>query len=239
MSDLRELLSAPFPEDDVEWRTLRKSKDGAKAEVVAYIDARAVMNRLDDAVGPLGWHDTYRAGPGGGVLCALSLRSDTGEWVTKEDVAPPTDIEPIKGAVSDALRRAAVKWGIGRYLYDLPSRWVPIDQWGKFDKPTLATPQRTAQAQRGGSPATSPPVHPPAAAPNVDTRTGEIRKQPEWWATWRGWLIDNAVNAAEVEAVIEGKYTIPNIEAWIAGGDTRSINSLQSAILSARRVPVS
>ena len=91
-------------------------------------------------------------------------------------------------------------------------------------------------AQRGGSPATSPPVTPPAAATNVDTRTGEIVDKPEWLGEFEKWRRANNVTPAEIEA-IAGKYSVTAINAWIAGGDTRSINSLQSAILSARRVP--
>ena len=134
----------------------------------------------------------------------------------------------IKGAVTDALKRAFHHYGnqFGLSLYDKsPEAQRPTQQ---------ARPQ--TQAQRGGSPATSPPVHPPAAAPNVDTRTGEIVDKPEWLGEFEKWRKANSVTPAEIEA-IAGKYSVTAINAWIAGGDTRSINSLQSAILSARRVP--
>ena len=105
------------------------------------------------------------------------------------------------------------------------------------DDPDGSHPEpRQKQAQRGGMPATSPPVTPPAAATNVDTRTGEIVDKPEWLSEFEKWRRANNVTPAEIEA-IAGKYSVTAINAWIAGGDTRSINSLQSAILSARRVP--
>ena len=91
------------------------------------------------------------------------------------------------------------------------------------------------QAQRGGN--ASPPVTspvPPAAA--VDKRTGEIVDKPAWFEPFKVWMRENGVKPEEV-AGITGTYSVTAIEAWIAGGDTRSINSLQSAILSARRVP--
>lgn len=43
------------------------------------------------------------------------------------DGAENTDIEPVKGGLSDAYKRAAVKWGIGRYLYDMEAAWVDVD----------------------------------------------------------------------------------------------------------------
>jgi hypothetical protein len=50
-------------------------------------------------------------------------------WVRKSDGAGETQVEGEKGAISDALKRAAVKWGIGRYLYDLDSPWVPCETY--------------------------------------------------------------------------------------------------------------
>src|SRR5262249_14174357 len=39
----------------------------------------------------------------------------------------PDGGDRLKAAFSDALKRAAVKFGIGRYLYRLPSQWVDYD----------------------------------------------------------------------------------------------------------------
>ena len=49
----------------------------------------------------------------------------------KADGAGQTDMEAEKGALSDALKRAAVRWGIGRYLYDLKAPWIVLEQRGK------------------------------------------------------------------------------------------------------------
>ena len=57
--------------------------------------------------------------------CELSVRIN-GEWITKSDSAGETDVEGIKGQSSDAFKRAAVKFRIGRYLYDLDSVWVDL-----------------------------------------------------------------------------------------------------------------
>lgn len=132
------LLFADFPLDAIHWRAQTVTKDGTKALALAYLDARDVMDRLDSVLGSENWQDRYEFfGPR--TVCYLSIRID-GEWITKADGAGDTDVESEKGAISDALKRAAVKWGIGRYLYDLGNTWVPCEsrdnngrkQWVKF-----------------------------------------------------------------------------------------------------------
>lgn len=123
-------LSAPFHPEDLEWRAGATNADKNKALALAYITSRAVMDRLDEVIGPEDWCDEYRPGPDGGVICGLSLRID-GEWITKWDGAENTEFEAIKGGLSDAFKRAGYKWGIGRYLYRLESVWVPCEQHGK------------------------------------------------------------------------------------------------------------
>ena len=55
-------------------------------------------------------------------------------WVWKANGAGETDYEGTKGQFSDAFKRAAVMWGIGRYLYALPNEWVQIKPSGKSYK---------------------------------------------------------------------------------------------------------
>lgn len=118
-------LAAEFPREAISWRAQTLNREGTKALALAYIDARDVMKRLDEVVGPENWQDRYEfSGPR--TVCYLSIRI-SGEWVTKADGAGDTDVEAEKGAISDAFKRAAVKWGIGRYLYDLDAPWVPCN----------------------------------------------------------------------------------------------------------------
>ena len=120
-------LSNPFKPSDIEWRAGQFTKDGTKVMLLAYITSRAVMDRLDAVVGPENWCASYEASPiNNGLECRLSIRMINGEWVTKTDAAEPTQIESVKGAYSDALKRAAVQWGIGRYLYNLDNSWVAV-----------------------------------------------------------------------------------------------------------------
>ncbi len=130
-------LTAPFPADAIHWKPLAV-KD-TRALAAAYLDARAVMQRLDCVFGVGGWKDRYELVNGGSVVCTLSVKVD-GEWIDKTDVGSPSEQadegDKLKAAVSDGLKRAAVKLGIGRYLYRLPSQWVDYDpQKKQFVKP--------------------------------------------------------------------------------------------------------
>ena len=77
------------------------------------------MDRFDEAFGNDGWKDSYSTWKTKGVLCTLYVKCGD-NWVSKEDGADDTAIESTKGGISDALKRAAVKWGMGRDLYKYP-----------------------------------------------------------------------------------------------------------------------
>lgn len=122
-------LAAPFAPACVSWRVGSTTSDKTKGMALAFINSRDVQDRLDEVCGPGNWQDRYEF-HGPRTICYLSLRID-GEWVTKADGAGDSDVESEKGAISDALKRAAVKWGVGRYLYHLPSPWVEVEQRGR------------------------------------------------------------------------------------------------------------
>ncbi len=135
-ADIQKRLKAPFPSSWVSWKAQSTNREKTRALAVAYIDARAVMARLDAVVGPGNWSDEYRLirdetytvrDANGNerrvreveVECRLTVLG-----VTKVDVGSGED---AKSAYSDAFKRAAVKFGIGRYLYSLPKMWVDYD----------------------------------------------------------------------------------------------------------------
>lgn len=126
-------LKRPFPETALSWR---KGPGGSKELV--YINARDVMQRLDEVFGVDGWSDTYEY-IGDRMICKLSCNFG-GTWVTKCDGADDTKIEGAKGGISDALKRAGVKFGIGRYLYvpsafnsqRKPSAWATQEGYDKI-----------------------------------------------------------------------------------------------------------
>ncbi len=138
--DMFDALCEPFSTDEIEWRVgpTNKSRNGGdaatKGVALAYIDARTVMDRLDSVCGMDGWQCNYTAGVNGSIVCNIGVRT-AGNWVWKADGAGATDMEAEKGALSDAFKRAAVRFGIGRYLYELDSPWVELEG-GKFIKKT-------------------------------------------------------------------------------------------------------
>lgn len=130
-------LEYPFAASEIEWRVLRATKDKTKGQVAAFVDSRAIQKRLDDVLGRENWQNRLCTVPGKDNsatthICEISIfYADRGEWITKSDGAGCTDIEPIKGGLSNAFKRAASMWGIGRYLYNLTGIWIPIKD-GKY-----------------------------------------------------------------------------------------------------------
>src|SRR5512138_2512382 len=120
-------LRRPFPASKISFKVQTKPNEKGNSLVVAYIDARDVMERLDDVVGP-DWSDRYeKAGTAKGLVCYLTVCG-----VTRADVGDDNnENEPVKSAYSDAFKRAAVKFGIGRFLYDLPKMWAKAKPAGK------------------------------------------------------------------------------------------------------------
>lgn len=171
-------LAEPFPPDEVKFRV------GGGSTILAYIDARQVVERLNEVVGAANWSDVYHpttvtetevkdvtsyAAVGikaqeqglndeevfwrkngkitglkdksfaeyeyhdiryGGVQCDLTVLG-----ITKSDVGSPSMAEQLKGATSDALKRAAVKFGIGMYLYDLKDLRGGRTNYGRVVEP--------------------------------------------------------------------------------------------------------
>lgn len=126
-------LHDPFELDAIEWRVQQCGAKNGKpwAMVLCYVTNRAIMDRLDEVCGPANWRNEYREAPQGGVMCGISIKVE-GEWVTKWDGAENTDIEKVKGGLSGAMKRAAVQWGIGRYLYRLEAGFAKVHPGGKF-----------------------------------------------------------------------------------------------------------
>ena len=130
-------LKEPFPESDIEWRLQSCGEKNGKfwGKALAYITSRAVQDRLDEVCGPDNWKTSIEL-TGDTYLCTLSIRvkheDGTYEWISRTDGADATDIEPVKGGISGAIKRAAVHFGIGRYLYNLDEGWADVCENGKL-----------------------------------------------------------------------------------------------------------
>ena len=126
-----ENLKKPFDAKKVHWRVGATTKDKSKAIPLAYIDARDVMERLDEVCGLDNWQCRY---PFSGC-CEVGIKINN-EWVWKSNGAGATNVEAEKGQYSDSFKRAAVLWGVGRYLYDVPNIWMPINEYKAFSDET-------------------------------------------------------------------------------------------------------
>lgn len=127
MENITEKLNKKFSQKDIQWRVQSQglTKDGkAWAMVLAYVDARAVMKRLDQVFGYDHWQVSYEHKPDG-VLCTLKVWGEKG-WIIKQDGSPETAVEAFKGGISKSLVRCAVTLGIGRYLYELDTNFAEI-----------------------------------------------------------------------------------------------------------------
>src|SRR5262245_41795101 len=153
-------LAAPFASNEVKWKP--QAIKGNRALAVAYIDARAIQDRLDDVLGVEGWQDEYQLLPDNSVMCRLRLKPGR-RWITKMDGGSPSEQTyggvRIEAAFRDALKRAAVEFGVGRYLYRLPQQWCNYDP-GR--RQFVSTPKLPAVAQAMGAVAdTSKPSNGP------------------------------------------------------------------------------
>jgi hypothetical protein len=122
--DIMEKLQQPFKLEELEFRIGATTKDKSKCIPLVYVTNRAIQNRLDDIFGPFGWRNEYKEWKGG-QLCGISILHE-GEWITKWDGAEDSQIESLKGGLSDSMKRCAVQWGLGRYLYNSENIWVPM-----------------------------------------------------------------------------------------------------------------
>lgn len=154
-------LQAPFKEREIEWRVQSQGQndDGSVwCKVLAYIDARAIQNRLDDVFTPIGWETKYETIDLGenkytkpktqytseknitevkkAFICTLSVYID-GNKISKQDGSEETQVESFKGGISGAFKRVAASgFGIGRYLYDLETKFAKtslqnVSGWNK------------------------------------------------------------------------------------------------------------
>ena len=131
---LLEKLAQPFPASSIYWRAGTISRDKKRAQALPYAEPRIYEDRLNQICPGL-WSVSFRPWGESRIICDLTIgeltRSSTGE--ENEGFAPGTAAE------AQAFKRACVKFGLGRYLYDIPIHWVPYDEKSRklAETPTL------------------------------------------------------------------------------------------------------
>lgn len=161
---LFDALAAPFEPSVIKWKPGKVSNNRCLA--LAFIDARIVQDRLDEVLGGENWQDNYTVLPDGSVICRLTVILGD-RMITKEDVGSlseqPDAGDRLKSAFSDGLKRAAIKFGIGRFLYRLPPTWVDFDP---VKKQIIKPPELPSWARPKGN-APSVPAKPQQPQPPV------------------------------------------------------------------------
>ena len=255
-------LSEPFAANEIEWRAGSTTKDGKRCTLLAYLTARAVMDRLDEVVGPARWCDSYEQGPGGGLLCTISIQVDPEQdrWVAKQDGADNTQIEAVKGGLSGAFKRAAVKWGIGRYLYRLDSDWHQVREgwangkgvdiskdrrhigWVPYPRlPAWALPPDSKQQGSQGSQGSQAPQEAPRAPADTSGSQDASQSRTEPQAAGKGhhssWEKDRANFMGTLSELLELQLgaKVPNGYALLKGLCAREGWPKPSAMTQAKR----
>lgn len=125
MNELLTELRKPFHPSHVTWKPGSINKEQTKALALAYADLRAYQNRLDEVCG-MDWSVTYTPWADK-IVCHLTIsgvtRSSTGE---PDSQSERSEIAGTS-AEAQAFKRACAMFGLGRYLYQLPTVWVECE----------------------------------------------------------------------------------------------------------------
>jgi hypothetical protein len=227
------LLLAPFDRTEVKFKPA--VINGNRALALPYVDSRTIQDRLDEVLGISGWQDEYECLPDGSVICRLRCKIGN-EWITKTDVGgqseQPDEGDRRKAAFSDALKRAAVKFGVGRYLYRLPQMWVDYDpQKRQFVKPprlpdsALPAVSKTQPADASAT-RTAPPEA--AKAEPVDAATG-VRTMPQTGVELQKRLYDHDASLAKEGVIRPGDLVRFIVQKVVLSGGDGDIGSWSQA----------
>lgn len=217
-------LKEPLDPKYIEWRIGRAGEKNGNvwALALAYITARAVHDRLDEVCGPENWQLRYKEHLGG-TVCEIGVKIGD-EWIWKSGGADSTEFEAFKGGLSGAEKRAAVPWGIGRYLYDLPETFVEVSTskmngwnyqskgknspafwWKSPDLPAWALPEGVKQEKRH--------LEGNSGQPNLDT--GEIAQPTQ--RPYDAETVKAKISASILDGVLIDVTKRYELSKWLVG----------------------
>jgi hypothetical protein len=152
IADALPLLRRPFSPGAVKWKVQSewpKEGEADGAICVGYIDARLVSARLNKVVGGNWSEKPIRVeGATNALLCELTVFDQTH---TDLGVAQGrTDEMKLKAVHSDALKRPAVRFGIGESIYAMPEIRIGVTGDGAEDSSGNPTIKRVARGKRQG-----------------------------------------------------------------------------------------
>ena len=145
LQDLK-ILRAPFPKEKLGVKVQTLNKDKTRAMLVLYLQHTDVKDRLEE-VDP-SWSMEVLSEERFNDLFYVRVRL-TLKGISRENVGDGFD---PKAAYSDALKRAGMLFGVGRYLYDSTTVWVdysePRDRYRQWE----IKDYEKSQANDSGSP---------------------------------------------------------------------------------------
>lgn len=224
-------LARPFAPEDLEWRLQKADENGRWGIAVPYVTNRAIQARLDEVVGPENWFNEFKPWHGNGKkeaqICGISIYfEERGQFITKWDGAEDSDIEPVKGGLSDSMKRAAVQWGIGRTLYNMDTVFVSVEKQGKswvirkddrskLDKayldmlnklkltpaPPIGTQSELTQGQAEGTAGNGNPAHP--AGQKKSAQQPERKPVPVYDCIVRAAMLQPGMNSSSTVVSLE------------------------------------
>lgn len=165
-------LAAPFPDDVIGVKAQSFNRERTKVMLVLYVQHTDVYDRLEsvDPAWSMKVSDEQVRGDTTFTRVALTVKG-----VTRENSGEGGD---PKSAVSDAIKRAAMLFGPGRYLYDSDQVWVPYSEQDKYRKWTVA--EYRAAASRFKAPPTAQATRPAAPGPVLTPgRGGTVHPAPK------------------------------------------------------------
>lgn len=123
MTEIETIIGKLKKEIPYRWRVQSFSKIKPQATCVSYIDSRDVQDLLDSCCT---WSDRYYEA-GGLLFCEITIYADGKEY-KRSDTGSESQTEAQKGHSSDAFKRAAVKFGVGRFLYSLGMQYLNANE---------------------------------------------------------------------------------------------------------------
>ena len=225
--EIAKALAAPFREADVSWVVVATSNKNTPqmTELWApYLEADPIIDRLDEVLGPDGWSLDIEAVGERGAICRLTILGVMKAGAGQIAADQKTD-QPFKAAATDALKRAAVLFGIGRYLHKVQNEWRKPTADGSRAPRGRAAPKAPPPAPRPspdpGSSQSSPsrPVDPPQTpAAKPEAKPAEPGKQ----------AFHDVMKAHELD--LAGACGL--LRLWSAEGDKAALSAYVSEIMA-------
>ncbi len=168
ISSIMSELSKPFPVNVITWKPQVLNEGHTEGMAVAYADLRAYEDRLNE-VCPDDWSSSLQFVVADGKVGAIVHLTIAGITRAGDGESPIGDSNAFTSAYAQAFKRAASRFGLGRFIYDIPKTWVEYDDDKRrfpdhivdylnrryeamfFGKEAPAMPERTAQPSHNGN----------------------------------------------------------------------------------------